>query len=57
MKEKLKVLLKEDTELALVVSKINDRIIFKEKEGLQVRSKIKLTKKDNMRVYAETIKK
>ena len=45
IKKKLKDILKRDIELALIVSKINDRIIFKEKGELQAKSKIKSSKK------------
>ena len=51
------MVLKEDIELALALSKINDRMMLKENRELQVRSRIKLSKKDNIGVHAEIIKK
>ena len=57
LKEKVNKVLKGDMELALTVSKINNRIIFKEKGELQVMSRMKLLKKENIDVYIEIIKK
>ena len=57
LKEKLKAMLKRDTESVLIASKIDNMMIFEEKEELQARSKIKSLKKDNMGVHIESIKK
>ena len=57
MKEKVINVLKGDIELALIVFKINDEMIFKEKGESQVRNRIKLSKKENTGVYTEIIKK
>ena len=50
-------MLKGDTELAIISYKINNGIIFKEKEEVQARRKIKFLKKENMGVHTEIIKK
>ena len=53
----MKDALKRDIELSLTVTKINNRIIFKEKGELHIRSRIKSSKKENIGVYVEIITK
>ena len=43
LKEKVNKVIREDLDLALTVSKINNRITFKEKGESQIRSRIKLS--------------